>query len=120
MLAGRMRGFVYQLVHRLAEPDSGLSRNRHFALLSSPAGARARRLHRHLRSLSDDIVRHGDGAAVSVTAAPAGWEVRVDLPALRLVRSAQLTKADLGVIAAVSSTFATALTDALRQAGALS
>jgi hypothetical protein len=70
--------------------------------------------------LSDDITRHGQGVAVSVTSVATGWEVRVELPALRLVRFAQLTKADMTVIGAASATFAAALTDALRQAGALS
>ena len=92
-----MRRFVYQLVDRLAEV--GLSRNRQFALLESPAGVRARRIHRHLRSLQDDLVRHGENASLVVIRQADGVEVRLEVAALKLVRTARLTAEDLVVLA---------------------
>jgi hypothetical protein len=92
-----MRHFVYQLVDRLAEV--GLSRNRQFALLESPAGVRARRIHRHLRSIQDDLARHGENASLEVLRHDNGVEVRLQVAALKLVRTAFLTAEDLIVLA---------------------
>lgn len=93
-----MRRFVYQLVDRLADPDSGISRNRHFALLSSPAGARARKLFRHLESIERDLERWGDEAQVTASRDGAETVLRVEIPPLRLVRTARLTDDDLAVV----------------------
>jgi hypothetical protein len=48
--------FVTRAVQRLRE-DPGFSRNRYFLALSSPEGKRALRIHRHLRSLEQDLAR---------------------------------------------------------------
>lgn len=89
-----MRRFVYQIVERLADPGGGLSRNRNFELFSTPAGKRALKLHRHLRSLEQDLLRD-PSAALSLRPREDGFELRLELPALRLVRTAQLTREDL-------------------------
>jgi hypothetical protein len=94
-----MRSFVYQLVDRLAETGADFSRNRQFALLSSPAGHRARRLYRHLKSLTDDLSKHGDAAQVAVNDLESGIELRVEVASLKLVRTAWLTPEDLAVLA---------------------
>jgi len=97
--ARRMRGFVYALVERLAEPGSGLSRNRHRALFETPAGSRALHLARHLRSLLDGLVHHGDAAKLSVHHGPdGGLQVRVAVPALRLVRTSFLSGDDVALL----------------------
>ena len=94
-----MRSFVYQLVDRLAETGNAFSRNRQFALLSSPSGHRARKLYRHLRSLTDDLTKHGDQARVEVHPRQNGLELRLEVPSLKLVRTAWLTEDDLAVLA---------------------
>ena len=114
-----MRSFVYQLVQRLSEPDSGLSRNRQTALLSSPAGARARRLFRHLRSLAQDAARNDAQARLTVVPQGDGWQVRVELPTLKMVRVASLSREDLSFLARDPAGFPENLAAALRQAGAL-
>jgi hypothetical protein len=112
-----MRDFVYKLVQRLSEPDSGLSRNRQFELLSSPAGARARRLYNHLRSLAADAEQQG--ACLAVDRTSDGWLVRLELPARKLKRSAALTDEDVQIISREPARFSPLLHDALRAAGAL-
>lgn len=113
-----MKDFVYRLVQRLSEPDSGLSRNRQYELLSSPAGARARRLYNHLRSLAADAEQHGASLAVDRTTE--GWLVRLELPARKLKRSAALTAEDVEIISREPGRFSRLLHEALRAAGALS
>lgn len=103
-----MRRFVYQLVERLREPDSGLSRNRHFALLASPAGQRALKLHRHLASLEKDLARH-PGARLAVAPHAGGVELRLELPALKATRTARLTAEDVRLVAAGEGPLAEAL-----------
>lgn len=96
-----MRSVVYQLVTRLAEPGSGLSRNRHFALFASPAGRRALRIRRHLASLARDYRKHGAEAALDVRELGAGAvEVRLEIPSLKLVRTARLLAEDVEVLRA--------------------
>jgi hypothetical protein len=94
-----MRRFVYQLVARLSDPGAELSRNRHHALLSSPAGQRALRLSRHLASLERDYARFQSNAQLAVRETAAGLEVRMEVPGLRLVRVAALTPDDLAILA---------------------
>lgn len=89
-----MRRFVYQLVDRLGDPGAPLSRNRHFALFSTPAGAHALRVHRYLRSLERDLARHADALLVAEARGPE-VELRLEIPSLRLVRTARLTPDDL-------------------------
>jgi hypothetical protein len=93
-----MRRFVYQLVDRLSNPRAGLSRNRHFALLATPSGQRALKLHRHLRSLETDLARYGARARLTVAPAAEAFVVRLEIPALKLVRTATLTAEDLDVV----------------------
>jgi hypothetical protein len=57
-----VKDFVERVVLRL-RAESGFSRNRHFATLSSPEGRRAIRIHRHLRSIEHDLAL-GSTAAV--------------------------------------------------------
>jgi hypothetical protein len=83
-----MADFVTQVVRRLRE-DPGFSRNRFFAALSSPEGRRARRIHRHLRSLERDLAA---GAAATVEAGPD--RVRLTLRGRRSARTAFLTRAE--------------------------
>lgn len=94
-----MRSFVYQLVERLAETGTAFSRNRQFALLSSPSGTRARRLYRHLKSLTDDLTRHGDAARVDVRGTSGGVELRLEVASIKLVRTTWLSPEDLAVLA---------------------
>jgi hypothetical protein len=94
-----MRRFVYQLVDRLSDAGAGLSRNRHFALFASPAGERALRLYRHLRSLTDDLARHGGAATLDVRTHEDGVELRLEVAKLKLVRTARLSRDDLAVLA---------------------
>lgn len=103
-----MRRFVYQLVERLHEPDSGLSRNRHFALLSSPAGKRALKLFRHLRSLEQNLARHKD-AKLSLEPKDSDLEVRLEIPSLKLVQTARLTPEDVRIVADGTGPLAEAL-----------
>lgn len=93
-----MRRFVYELVDRLHEPAAGLSRNRHTTLFSTPAGRRALHLFRHLRSLEVDLQRHGEGAKLSLSEQDHGLELRLEVPALRLVRTARLTPEDVQLV----------------------
>ena len=93
-----MRRFVYQLVERLGEPDSGLTRNRHWATLETPAGERARHLHRHLQALSNDLSQHPD-AIVRLHTEAGTHQLKITLPKLKLVRTAMLTDDDLEIIA---------------------
>ncbi|HTP28039.1 MAG TPA: hypothetical protein VMK12_20600 [Anaeromyxobacteraceae bacterium] len=51
-----MEPFVERVVQRLRE-EPGFSRNRHFMTFSSPEGRRALRIHRHLRSIEQDLTR---------------------------------------------------------------
>lgn len=104
-----MKGFVYQLVERLAEPLTPLSRNRHFALFQTPAGARALRLHRHLASLAGDLQRYRPEATVHVGDRDGGVEVRVEVPSLHLVRTAFLTADDVAVLERVGGPLQQAL-----------
>ena len=93
-----MKRFVYQLVERLADPATPLSRNRHFALFSTPAGRRALRLHRHLASLAADLTKHREEASLAVDEKEGGLEVRVEIPSLNVVRTAFLTSDDVSVL----------------------
>lgn len=93
-----MRRFVYQLVERLGDPDSGLSRNRHFATLSGPSGRRALKLHRHLAALESDLAKYGEGASIAVTHDADDLLVTVRVAALKLVRTARLSPEDLAVV----------------------
>jgi hypothetical protein len=113
-----MRSFVYQLVERLAETGTDFSRNRQFALLSSPAGTRARRLYRHLKSLTDDLTRHGEGAQVELRPAENGVELRVEIAALKLVRTAWLSPEDLKVLAHHAGPLPASLESLIRTEGA--
>ncbi len=94
----QMRRFVYQLVQRLGEPEAGLSRNRHWATLETPAGERARHLHRHLAALAEDLSRHPD-ATIALSTEGTTHLLRITLPKLKLVRTAALTDEDLEIIA---------------------
>ena len=111
-----MRSFVYQLVERLAETGTDFSRHRQFALLSSPSGARARRLYRHLKSLTDDLSRHGEGAHVEMKPAANGVELRVEIAALKMVRTAWLSPEDLRVLAYHAGPLPPALSALIRPA----
>lgn len=51
-----MVSFIERVVLRLRE-DPAFSRNRHFLALSSPEGRKALRIHRHLRSIENDLSR---------------------------------------------------------------
>lgn len=93
-----MKHFVYQLVERLADPTARLSRNRHFALFATPAGRRALKLHRHLASLAADATRYQSEAKWSVDDKAGGFEVRLEIPSLNLVRTAFLTADDVTVL----------------------
>jgi len=94
-----MRRFVYQLVDRLHDASSGLSRNRQPAVLDTPAGRRALRLHRHLASLDADLAAHPD-TSVELVDTPTGLQLRATIPGLKLTRVAVLSADDLDVIAA--------------------
>lgn len=113
-----MKGFVYQLVQRLSEPDSGLSRNRQHALFESPEGRRALHLLRHLRSLTSDVERYGAEALLSVERDGPRWHVRLEVPRLKLRRLATLTADDVTVLDEDRSAFPKALWQALAAAGA--
>lgn len=106
-----MRQFVYQLVEQLADPAARLSRNRHFALFATPAGTRALKLHRHLKSLATDLTRYRHEARLGVDEKDGGLEVRVEIPSLELVRTAFLTDDDLGVLEKVKGPLWAALTE---------
>lgn len=93
-----MRRFIYQLVDRLADTDSGLSRNRHFALFATPSGARALQLHRRLSGLRNELAQHGDSALLSVAPHEAGVEIRLEIPPLKLVRTSLLSADDVAVL----------------------
>lgn len=93
-----MRRFVYQLVARLSDPRTELSRNRHHELLTSPSGRRAVRLSRHLSSLERDYARHQAAATLDVRRTGDGLELRLEIPALKLVRVAALTADDLAIL----------------------
>lgn len=93
-----MRRFIYQLVDRLADADSGLSRNRHYTLFATPSGARALRLHRRLSGLRNELEEHRDSALLSVARHEAGVEVRLEIPPLKLVRVSLLSDDDVAVL----------------------
>lgn len=109
-----MKRFVYQLVERLADPAAQLSRNRHFALFSTPAGRRALRLHRHLASLASDLTRYRTEAVLGVDELAGGVEVRVEIPSLALVRTAFLTDDDVHVLKRVQGPLWAALASGRR------
>jgi hypothetical protein len=113
-----MKGFVYQLVQRLSEPESGLSRNRHHALFASPEGNRALHLQRHLQSLTQDVERFGAEAQLLIERTATDWEIRLEVPRLKFRRLARLTADDLSVLRNEATTFPAALRDALTSAGA--
>ncbi len=79
-------------VERLRD-DPGFSRNRHFLALSSPEGRRALRIHRHLRSLEQDL---SAGAAASV--AREAERVRLTLRGQRGSRTAWLSRAEFRLL----------------------
>ncbi len=79
-------------VERLRE-DPGFSRNRHFLALSSPEGRRALRIHRHLRSLEQDL---SAGAAASV--AREAERIRLTLRGRRGSRTAWLSRAEFRLL----------------------
>ncbi len=81
---GSVDEFIARVIRRLRE-EPGFSRNRHFAAFSSPEGRRALRVHRHLRSIEEDLSR-GCRATVEETADG----VRVTLRARSSVRMAWL------------------------------
>lgn len=57
-----MDPFVRRLVERLFDPDSGLSRNKHFHTFDNAEGRQALRISKRLRALANDIAAcHADG-----------------------------------------------------------
>jgi hypothetical protein len=92
--------FLYRLVERLRAEASGLSRNRHFHTFSAPNARRALRIHKQLRSLERDIAEHGPGGRIEVTRGGGGVCVRLEVPAMRAVRTATLTPEEYELLAA--------------------
>lgn len=63
-----MSPFVRRLVERLFEPDSGLSRNRHFHTFDNEEGREALRISRRLKALATDIERcRASGGTPAIT-----------------------------------------------------
>lgn len=63
-----MSPFVRRLVERLFEPDSGLSRNRHFHTFDNEEGREALRISRRLKALATDIDRcRASGGVPAIT-----------------------------------------------------
>jgi hypothetical protein len=100
-----MTDFVTRAVQRLRE-DPRFSRNRHFLALSSPEGRRALRIHRHLRSLEQDLA---SGSAAKV--AHERERVRLELRGKRGSRIAWLTRLEFRLLCG-SPTVRAALGDA--------
>jgi hypothetical protein len=80
-----VKDFVERVVLRL-RAESGFSRNRHYATLSSPEGRRALCIHRHLRSIERDLAL-GSTAAVGRDAE----RVRITIEGKRGRRTAWLS-----------------------------
>jgi hypothetical protein len=87
-----MGDFVERTVARL-RADPGFSRNRHHAALSSPEGRRALRIHRHLRSIEQDL-----GVAQGASVTREAERVRLELRGRRSVRTAFLTRAEFRLL----------------------
>lgn len=73
-----MDPFVRRLVERLFEPDSGLSRNRHFHTFDNEEGRLAIRISKRLRALAKDIDEcHREGGRPNVSRA--SGKVRIEI-----------------------------------------
>jgi hypothetical protein len=95
-----MSSSTYELLARLRE--NGVSRNRNFELFHSPAARRALRIHRMLRQLEKDLLRHATRGTLRVIRLP-GDRVMLELevPHLKLRRRVFLEEAELALIAQV-------------------
>jgi hypothetical protein len=87
-----MQRFVTRVLQRLRD-DPRFSRNRHFLALSSPEGRRALRIHRHLRSLEQDLA-----AGTSLTVAHEAERVRLELRGKRGSRVSWLTRSEFRLL----------------------
>lgn len=81
-----MDPFVRRLVERLFEPDSGLSRNRHFHTFDNEEGRLAIRISKRLRALAKDIDDcHREGGRPTVSrSTDAKGKVRIEIGLARL------------------------------------
>lgn len=81
-----MDPFVRRLVERLFEPDSGLSRNKHFHTFDNAEGKQALRISKRLRALAGDLEAcHAGGGHSTVTrATDAKGKVHIELAFTKL------------------------------------
>jgi hypothetical protein len=94
-----MDRLVYRIVRRLRAPGAPLSRNRHFDAFAGPEGRRALRIHRRVRSLEEDLARHGASATIRLSAAGDDRvRVEIGLPSLHGHRTAYLSHGELGLL----------------------
>lgn len=95
-----MSSSTYELLARLRE--NRVSRNRNFELFHSPAARRALRIHRMLRQLEKDLVRHAGRGTLRVIRLPQNRViVELEVPHLRLKRRVFLEEAELALMAQV-------------------
>ncbi len=87
-----MDDFVARVIRRLRQ-EPGFSRNRHFLAFSSPEGKRALRIHRHLRSIENDLSR---GCEASLERTPD--RVALTLRSKSSVRTAWLTEDEFRIL----------------------
>jgi hypothetical protein len=110
-----MDPFVRRLVERLFDPNSGLSRNRHFHTFDNPEGRAALRLSKRLLALANDITachqRGGRPAVSRSTDAMGIVQVEISIEHLRSRRTTNLVTAEYellmllpGVAAALQAT----------------
>jgi hypothetical protein len=95
-----MREFLYKLVQRLQEEARPLSRNKHFHAFAGEA-RRALRIDRHLRDLSQHLELLRERGQRPRVRALAGGSVQLVLqhPTLAIVRTATLSREEVGLLA---------------------
>lgn len=90
-----MDPFVRRLVERLFEPDSGLSRNRHFHTFDNEEGRLAIRISKRLRALAKDIDDcHREGGRPSVSRASGKVRIEIGLNRLKTHRTTTIDEAE--------------------------
>src|SRR5262245_17247304 len=73
-----MEALHYRLIERLLQDPQAFSRNPNFDRPDEPGMQRARRIHRHLRSLESDLLQAaGDEGEVSVEDHALGFKISV-------------------------------------------
>jgi hypothetical protein len=96
-----MRGFVLKLVEQLVADGQPLSRNRHFDTFDHPAGRRALKVSRQLRSLEREILasqRAGEQPVVRREEREGGVVIRLEFARLKASHVAYLTSDEFEIL----------------------